>query len=375
MRAGEARLAAYIDTDLSRPHSPRIASTGPGPGVTRRLRSCITFRDMTSARASSYEVQVKIDRETAMKTGTILLAATLAAGAAQAADPASCEAVTFSDIGWTDVQATTATATLVLEGLGYAPETELLSVPITYASMQRGEVDVFLGDWQPSMAADRQPYLDDGSVEVVAVNLEGAKYTLAVPTFLADQGLTDFADIAEFADELDSEIYGIEPGNDGNRLILDLIEGDVFGLGDFELVESSEQGMLAQVERLVDRDEGVVFLAWAPHPMNERFDITYLSGGDDWFGPNYGGATVHTNARAWLAAECPNLGKFLSQLRFTLEMENTIMGRILNDGLDPDEAAREWLTANPGILEGWLDGVSTLGGEAGLPAVRASLGL
>ena len=312
-----------------------------------------------------------------MKTKTFLLASTLAAvaGAAQAADPDSCREVVFADIGWTDVQATTATTSLVLEGLGYEPEISLLSVPITYASMQRGDVDVFLGDWQPSMAADRQPYLDDGSVEVLGVNLEGAKYTLAVPTYLAEQGLTDFTDIASFADRLDAEIYGIEPGNDGNRLILDMIEGDTFGLGEFELVESSEQGMLAQVDRFVDREEGVVFLAWAPHPMNEAFDITYLSGGDDWFGPNFGGATVHTNARAGLADECPNLGAFLAQLQFTLAMENTIMGQILNDGMDPEEAARDWLVANPGILDGWLDGVTTLSGEPGLPAVRESLGL
>jgi glycine betaine/proline transport system substrate-binding protein len=312
-----------------------------------------------------------------MNRKTILLAGTvaLAAGAAQAADPESCREVVLADIGWTDVQATTAATSLVLEGLGYEPDVPLLSVPITFASMQRGEVDVFLGDWQPSMAADRQPYLDDGSVEVLGVNLEGAKYTLAVPTYLAEQGLTDFADIAAFAEQLNGEIYGIEPGNDGNRLILEMIESGSFGLGEFELVESSEQGMLAQVERFVDREEGVVFLAWAPHPMNEAFDITYLAGGDDWFGPDFGGATVHTNARAGLTEECPNLGTFLSQLRFTLAMENAIMGQILNDGLDPEEAARDWLVANPGILDGWLEGVTTLSGEPGLPAVRASLGL
>lgn len=297
------------------------------------------------------------------------------AGAAQAADPESCKTVRFSEIGWTDIQTTTALASLVLEGLGYEPRTSLLSIPITYASMKRGEIDVFLGDWQPSLAADRQPYLDDGSIEVLGVNLEGAKYTLAVPASLADQGLTDFSDIAEFHDALSGKIYGIEPGNDGNRIILELIEGDTFGLGAFELVESSEQGMLAQVARHVERDEGVVFLAWAPHPMNERFDITYLSGGDDWFGPDFGGATVHTNVRAGLDEECPNLGRFLSQLRFTLELENTIMGRILEDGLSPESAAREWVVANPEILDGWLDGVTTIDGSEGLARVRTSLGL
>ena len=86
-----------------------------------------------------------------------------------------------------------------------------------------------------------RPYLEDGSVQNVGVNLEGAKYTLAVPTYLAEQGLKDFADIAEFREQLDGQIYGIEPGNDGNRLILQMIEENAFGLEGFELVESSSR--------------------------------------------------------------------------------------------------------------------------------------
>ena len=55
-------------------------------------------------------------------------------------------------------------------------------------------------------------------------------------------GIKSFDDIAKFKDQLDGKIYGIEPGNDGNRLILDMIEKDTFGLKGFEVVESSEAG-------------------------------------------------------------------------------------------------------------------------------------
>ena len=89
-----------------------------------------------------------------------------------------------------------------------------------------------------------------------APNLEGAKYTLAVNNSLADAGLKDFADIAKFGDQLDWTIYGIEPGNDGNRLILDMIEKDKFGLGKFELKESSEQAMLAEARRAREERRG-----------------------------------------------------------------------------------------------------------------------
>ena len=301
------------------------------------------------------------------------LAALLSTGA-MAADPESCKAVKFADVGWTDITATTATASVILEALGYEPEVQVLSVPVTYTSLKSKDIDVFLGNWMPTMEADIAPYREEGSVETVRANLEGAKYTLAVPQYTYDAGLKTFQDIAKFKDDLDSKIYGIEPGNDGNRLILDMISGGTFDLAGFELVESSEQGMLAQVQRAVDRQEPVVFLGWEPHPMNANFDMAYLEGGDDVFGPNYGGATVYTNVRKGYLTECPNVGKFLQNLVFSLEMENEIMGAILNEGADPGAAAKEWLKAHPDVLDAWLEGVTTVDGKPGLDAVKASLG-
>jgi glycine betaine/proline transport system substrate-binding protein len=311
----------------------------------------------------------------AIKLWPLCAALLLAGGVARAADPESCQTVRFSDVGWTDITSTTAATATVLEGLGYQTETEILAVPVTYASLKNQDIDVFLGNWMPSMEADAKPYLEDGSVESIGVNLEGAKYTLAVPSYLAEQGLKDFADIAKFREQLDGQIYGIEPGNDGNRLILEMIEENAFGLEGFELVESSEQGMLAQVARATRGEDPIVFLGWEPHPMNANFDLTYLSGGDDVFGPDYGGATVYTNVRAGYLAECPNVGRLLENLKFTLEMESRIMGAILDEGQAPEEAAAGWLKDNPGVLEGWLDGVTTVEGEPGLPAVKEHLGI
>lgn len=305
------------------------------------------------------------------KTPLTALALATAAGPALA----NCETVTFSDVGWTDITATTAATTVVLEALGYDTETKVISVPVTYQSLAAGDIDVFLGNWMPTMEGDIAPYREEGTVETVRTNLTGAKYTLATNAVGADLGITSFGDIAEHAEALDETIYGIEPGNDGNRLILDMIEADAFGLSGFDLRESSEQGMLAQVSRADRRDEPIVFLGWEPHPMNSNHDMTYLTGGDDWFGPDLGGATVHTNTRAGYVEECPNVGQFLQNLEFTLSMENEIMGAILQDGTDPTEAARTWLRANPDAIAPWLDGVTTRDGNDAMPAVKTALGM
>ncbi|MCA1972089.1 MAG: choline ABC transporter substrate-binding protein [Caenispirillum sp.] len=297
-----------------------------------------------------------------------------AAPAAFAADPEACRSVRFADVGWTDITATTAATSVVLEALGYQPSAEILAVPVTYASLKNGDVDVFLGNWMPTMEADVRPYLEDGSVKDLGANLEGAKYTLAVPQYAFDGGLKSFQDIAKFKDKLDGKIYGIEPGNDGNRLIQGMIDDDQYGLGGFELVESSEQGMLSQVTRADRRDEWMVFLGWEPHPMNANHDMAYLSGGDDVFGPNFGGATVHTNVRADLPEQCPNLARFIDNVTFSLAMENEIMGAILNNGEQPNAAARAWLKQNPQMALAWLDGVTAFDGGDAKAAVESELG-
>ena len=286
---------------------------------------------------------------------------------------ANCDKVTFSDVGWTDITATTAVATTVLQALGYETDIKVLSVPVTYTALASGDIDVFLGNWMPTMEADIAPYREAGTVETVRTNLVGAKYTLATNAKGAELGITDFAAIAAQKDALEGKIYGIEPGNDGNRLIMDMITADAFGLGGFEVVESSEQGMLAQVERADKAGAPVVFLGWEPHPMNANFKMTYLAGGDDFFGPNFGGAEVATNVRKGYVAECANTGKLLQNLEFSLAMENEIMGAILNDGTDPAEAAKTWLAAHPEVLAPWLDGVTTKDGGDALAAVTAAL--
>jgi len=291
-----------------------------------------------------------------------------------AADAPSCKLVRFSDPGWTDIAATTGIASNILTALGYEVDVKMLSVAVTYSALSTGDLDVFLGYWHPTMEADLKPYADEGTVETVRVNLEGAKYTLAVPQSLFDEGLQHFDDIARFGEALNFSIHGIEPGNDGNRTVLTMLEQNAYDLGNFNLIESSESAMLAEVEAKIAEKEAVVFLAWEPHPMNNRFSLAYLSGGEDFFGPNKGGAHVATNVRQGYVQECPNVGRLLANLSFTLQMENDMMGAILDDGKEPVDAARDWLQKNPEMLDVWLEGVTSFSGEeAALDVVKTSL--
>lgn len=310
---------------------------------------------------------------------TLLVAggAVMSVGAlqAQTLEPGSCQVVRFAEVGWTDITATTAVARELLEPLGYRTRVDTVSVPIAYAGMRNGDFDVFLGNWMPSMASISDPYIERGEVERLGANLEGAKYTLAVPRYVYDAGVTSVEDLAENAERFEQAIYGIEAGNDGNMIIQEMIDDDAFGLGDWRLRDSSEAGMLAELRSKVQSDEWMVFLGWEPHPMNTNFEMAYLEGADDYFGPDLGGATVYTNTRGGYAEECTNVATLLENLEFTLEMENQLMASIMDDGEEPRDVARAYLVANPEVLDDWLEGVTTSEGDDGLSAVKEALGI
>ena len=304
--------------------------------------------------------------------GILAVVAALAAQSALA-DDASCKTVRFADVGWSDIAATTGMASVVLEGLGYKPTVTIASIPIAFAGMKKKQIDVFLGYWNPSMTPQIEPFVKDGSIKVLDVpNLVGAKYTLAVPTYLFDKGLKTFADIAKFEKELGGKIYGIEPGNDGNALIAGMIKDNKFGLKSFKMVESSEAGMLIEAQRAAKDQKAIVFLGWEPHPMNVQMKMSYLSGGDDIFGPNLGEAKVYTAIPPSYEKKCPNVYAFLKNLQYTTDIENQVMGPILKK-VKPNVAAKDFLKKNPGTVDKWLAGVTTLDGKPGVDAVKMAL--
>lgn len=306
---------------------------------------------------------------------TAILASLTMLQSAAAAEPEACAAPSFSDVGWTDITVTTAMSSMVLEALGYKPETQILSVAVTFESLKKGDTDIFLGNWMPLQDPIQKPLVEAGQIEVIRPNLEGALIGFAVPQSAYDAGLKTYADIAKFKDQLGGKIYSIEAGSSANSTILKAISDNAFDLGAFELVESSEQGMLAQVQRSIQAEQPILFFGWRPHPMNVRHKLAYLTGGNDMFGPNDGAATVLTNTRAGFAKECPNLGKFLSNLAFTVEAEDMMMSYVLDEGLEPKAAAARWLKDNPTALDAWLADVTTTTGEPALPAAKTALGL
>lgn len=303
----------------------------------------------------------------------LLASAMLAIGAAaaQAAEPDSCKTVRMADVGWSDNTAQNGLFKTVLKGLGYTPEDQVLALPVIIESLKNKDLDIFLDNWMPSNAANVQPYLDAKTIEMLNANLTGAGYGPVVPKYVADAGVKDVKDLAANADKFEKKFYGIEPGNDGNKIVQAKIDDPANGLQGWELVESSEQGMLAQAQKSMKKQEWIAFLGWTPHPVMGKMELVYLTGFEN---DGFGDAQIKTLTRAGYSAECANVGKLLANLKFELPMESAIMEQI-DAKVDGEVAAADWLKANPAVLDTWLAGVTTTDGQDGAAAVKKSLGL
>ena len=304
------------------------------------------------------------------RLSTVLTVGLLALGSASAFAEQSCDTVKMADPGWSDIAATNAITGFLLDGMGYKAKVDTLAVPITFGGLKDGQVDVFLGNWMPAQQGFYDKFVATGDVTQLAKNLEGTEFTLAVPDYVWDAGVHDFADLNKYADKFDKKIYGIGSGAPANISLQDMIKKNDFDMGQWKLVESSEQAMLAEVSRAVKKQKFVTFLGWTPHPMNVQLKMHYLKGGEKYFGDT---GSVHTLTRKGYAQACPNVGKLLTNLSFTQEMENSIMAEVVNKKISNADAAKAWIKANPAVLDKWLDGVKTVDGKDALPAVKAKL--
>ena len=306
------------------------------------------------------------------KLSTALAASVMTLGCFAAhADESSCSTVKMADPGWSDIAATNAITGLLLDGMGYKTKVDTLAVPIAYGGLKDGQLDVFLGNWMPAQQGFYDKFIATGDVTQLAKNLEGTEFTLAVPDYVWEAGVHNFSDLNKFADKFSKKIYGIGSGAPANQSLQEIIKNNEFDLGEWKLVESSEQAMLAEVNRNVKRQSFVAFLGWTPHPMNVQIKgMRYLKGGEKYFGDT---GSVYTLTRKGYAQACPNVAKLLTNLSFTLDMENSIMAEVAGKKVNNTQAAKAWIKANPAVLEKWLDGVKTIDDKDALAAVKAKL--
>lgn len=320
-----------------------------------------------------------------MKKALLFVFAVIVIGVSGPAWAEKGQEIRLVQVNWTGVTAKTETAAYLLDKIGYKTDVITASVPIMFQSLAQEQRDVAMGLWLPTQREMIREYMLTGDIDLITTNLSGAKYTVAVSKEAYEAGVQHFSDLDEYKDKFEATIYGIEAGNDGNKVILDMIEDDAYGLGDWELMPSSEAGMLTQVKREIRRDNPwVAWLGWAPHPMNLNIDMKFLHGGEDYWGPNQGAATVRSICRTGYAWKNPNIGQFFENYTFTVDEQAQMGDYVINQDMDYVEAGIKLIKEKPELLERWFDQGGTYktdvvktadGKRDALEAVKEAMGL
>jgi glycine betaine/proline transport system substrate-binding protein len=307
----------------------------------------------------------------AFKSISLLMLLMMAAAVFATPPVVAANEIRFGYVDWPGVTVKTTVASQILELLGYETDMKSLAVPVVFKGLSNEDLDVFVGAWLPTMKSIAEKYFNDGSIVPVTVNLDETIYTLAVPQYAWDAGCKSHADLVKFADKFDRKIVGIEPGNDGNQIVLDMIENDTYGLKDWELIESSTEAMMIAVGSAIKKDEWVCWLGWSPHWMNLSYDIRYLEDPEQVWGSEP--EVVKTIARAGFEKDLPNVYRFFQQYRVTPDIQGDWIDQYSRQKKDADEVARSWIKDNLKVVDMWVYGVTALDGSRARDAIRRGL--
>ncbi|SHL99923.1 ABC transporter substrate-binding protein [Vreelandella subglaciescola] len=307
----------------------------------------------------------------ALSTGLFALFTLPTAQAAPSEQP-TLDEIRFGVPPWPGITVKSEVASQLLETLGYSTRQRQLAVSVILNAISEGGLEVYLAGWYPQEADMLAPLLEDGTIIEIVDNVPSALTGIAVTDDAWQAGVRSITDLDKHADRFDSRIYGIEAGSGINDAVLSVIDDDLFGLGDWQLQESSSPAMLAQVGQQIEAGEWAAFIGWRPHWMNVTYDMHYLKDSDDSGAAELEGR-VATVVRSDLAELDPNVAHFFKQFVVGSEIQSEWVNAYSRDERAADEVASEWIAEHQDTVAEWLDGVTTRDGTPAMEAMRAQL--
>jgi glycine betaine/proline transport system substrate-binding protein len=158
-------------------------------------------------------------------------------------------------------------------------------------------------------------------------------------------------------EQLEYKITGIDPGAGIMKATTTAI--DEYGLEKWELQESSGAAMTAALKKAYKDEEPIIVTGWTPHWMFSKFDLKYLEDPKGVFGD---AENIKTIVRKGLKDDLPNAYKVLDQFNWTSDQMGEVMV-LIEDGMEPEEAAAQWLEENQDTVSTWTEGAENVDGQ------------
>jgi glycine betaine/proline transport system substrate-binding protein len=257
--------------------------------------------------------------------------------------PDEKQSIELAYVEWSSEVASTNVVRAVLEQLGYEVKITPVSAAAMWQAVGAGDADAMVAAWLPTTHGH---YLDKVKDEVVDLgpNLDGTKIGLVVPQYVTIDSISQLNDIS---DRIDGKIIGIDPGAGLMSKTETVIKE--YNL-DLDLVEGSGATMTAALGDAIKNNEWIVVTGWTPHWMFARWDLKYL---DDPKGIYGGAEQIHTIVRKGLKSDMPEVYAVLDNFYWTPDDMAELMVWNQEEGADPYENARRWISAHPDKVAAW----------------------
>ncbi|MDD3027349.1 MAG: glycine betaine ABC transporter substrate-binding protein [Erysipelotrichaceae bacterium] len=255
------------------------------------------------------------------------------------------ETIKIGFVNWAECVAVSNIWENILEEQGYEVELTQLDVAPLFVGMSQGSVDIFLDAWLPTTHSNYWEQYEGDLYDAGVWYEESAKLGIVVPSYVTIDSLEDFNGVA---DQFDNEIIGIEPGAGMMKTTAQVLED--YGMDDTTLVQGSEAAMLAALSKAYEKNEWIAVTGWSPHWMFASYDLKYL---EDPKG-NFGSAEqLHTLLNDDFAQANPEVTAMLE--RFSMgDQEIGSVEKLINDGMDPSDAAKQWIEDNQDLVDSWI---------------------
>ncbi|MEV0964950.1 ABC transporter permease/substrate binding protein [Streptomyces sp. NPDC049910] len=270
------------------------------------------------------------------------------AGAGGAGDVGRGKKISVGYIPWDEGIASTFLWKELLERRGFEVETRQLEAGALYTGLAGGQIDFQTDSWLPVTHAQYwdkyRDKLEDKGSWYGPTSLE-----LSVPSYV--EGVDSLDDLKGRAGQFKGRIVGIEPSAGMMGILKDKVLKE-YGLeGEYDVVDGSTPGMLAELKRAYDKKEPIVTTLWSPHWAYSTYDLKKLEDPKGSWGKGDG---IHTLARKGFSEENPRVGRWLQDFRMTEEQLTGLEAKIQETGKGKEQdAVRAWLKENPGLADRW----------------------
>ncbi len=282
---------------------------------------------------------------------TVAASFAVAEGQQEGGDGEELGSIELAYVEWARSVAITHMAGEILSQMGADVELNNVANAAMWQSVASEDSDALLAAWLP--ATHQMFYGEEGEFTDEVVNLgpnyEGAKLGLVVPTYVSEDSIPE---LVANADAYDNEIVGIDPGAGMMQQTETAIENDTYGLSTFTLLEGSGPTMTAALGDAISNETPIVVTGWQPHWMFGRWDLKILEDPENVFGAT---ETINTMVRQGLEAEQPLAYEFFNNFDW-FAIENGIAQIMVDvqNGVDPEDAAADWVSANQAAINNAL---------------------